>query len=102
MEYFHGGGGNNNPDFNYRFVCKEITNEMWKWCENYPLNGPFERWHIKRNFRRWDDGDLGDRKEIPMIQFENRNAAFMFAVAFSEYILEDVTWDFLRKEDGSW
>jgi hypothetical protein len=94
MEYFYGGGGNNNPDFTYRFLCKEITNEMWKWCENYPLTGPFERWHIKRNGDPRNDNV--DRKEIPMIQFESRQAAYWFRLAYSEYIIADKTYSFAK------
>lgn len=98
MEYFYGGGGNNNPDFTYRFLCKEITNDMWKWCENYPLTGPFERWHIKYNYKFNYNGISGDQKETPLIQFENKQAAFMFSLAFSEYILEDKTYSFAKRQ----
>ncbi len=94
MEYFFTSGGNNRPDFTYRYTMKEITNEMWNWCENYPLNGPFQRWHVVRNYGQPTDGD---RKEIPLIQFEDRNAAFMFSIAFSEYILEDKTYSFAKE-----
>jgi hypothetical protein len=88
MEYFYGGGGNSNPDFVYRFLVKEVTNEMWKWCEDYPLTGPFERWHIKRY-----PHENGERT---IIQIESRKAAFMFSLAYSEYILEDKTYSFAR------
>jgi hypothetical protein len=94
MEYFFTSGGNNRPDFTYRYTMKEITSEMWNWCENYPLNGPFQRWHVVRNYGQPTDGD---RKEIPLIQFEDRNAAFMFSIAFSEYILEDKTYSFAKE-----
>jgi hypothetical protein len=100
MEYFYSGGGNNRPSFTYRFTMKEITTEMWKWCESYPLIGPFERWHIIHNFVTERDGDLGDAKEIPLIQFESRQAAYWFRIAFSEYILEDKTYSFARSIDG--
>ena len=93
MEYFFTSGGNNRPDFTYRFTMKEITTEMYEWCERYPLNGPFQRFHIIRNYGQPTDGD---RKEIPLIQFEDRNAAFMFSLAFSEYILEDKTFSFAK------
>jgi hypothetical protein len=96
MEYFYSGGGNNRPSFTYRFLCKEITNQMWEWCERYPLHGPFQRWHVIHNFVTERDGDLGDSKEIPLIQFEDKNAAFMFSVAFSEYILADKTYSFAK------
>jgi hypothetical protein len=97
MEYFWSDGGNNRPDFTYRYTLKEVTSDMHHWCSNYPLDGPFQRWHIIRNFKTTYDGDLGDRKEIPLIQFEDKNAAFMFSLAFSEYILEDKTYEFARK-----
>ena len=59
---------------------------MYEWCERYPLDGSFERWHIIRNYGQPTDGD---RKEIPLIQFESRKAAYMFSIAYSEYILEN-------------
>jgi hypothetical protein len=96
MEYFWSGGGNNRPDFTYRFTMKEITDKMFDWCGEYPLNGPFERWHIIHNYQTSYDGDLGDRKETPLIQFESRQAAYWFRLAFSEYILEDKTYSFAK------
>ena len=47
MELFYGGGGRSNPDFCYRFLVKEVPDAMWKWLEDYPLTGPFERWYIQ-------------------------------------------------------
>ncbi len=93
MEYFWSDGGNNRPDFTYRFTMKEITEGMHHWCNNYPLTGPFERWHIVRNFRQPTDGD---KKEVPLIQFESRQAAYWFRIAFSEYIVEDKTYSFAK------
>lgn len=91
MEYFYGGGGRSNPDFVYRFAVKEVTNNMWKWCENYPLTGPFERWYVQHNTK------MGGPKQPPIVQIENKNAAFMFKLAFSEYILEDKTYSFAKE-----
>lgn len=104
MEYFYGGGGRSNPDFLYRFLVKEVTHDMWEWCESYPLTGPFERWYVVNNSSyvlrpSTQNNDLGDQKEIPMIQFESRKAAYMFRLAYSEYILEDKTYDFARSLD---
>lgn len=82
MEYFYGGGGSSNPNFVYRFKVSTITNDMWKWCENYPLTGPFERWHIQYGARN-------DIESKPIITFENKNAARMFSIAYSEYIIAD-------------
>lgn len=96
MEYFYSGGGNNRPDFTYRFLMKEINNDMWKWCEAYPLNGPFQRWHIIHNYQASHKGITGDQKETPLIQFEDKRAAFMFSIAFSEYITEDKTYSFAK------
>lgn len=90
MEYFYGGGGRSNPDFVHRFLVKEVTDTMWKWCEDYPLTGPFERWYVQHNSK------MGGLEKPPMVQIESRNAAYMFRIAFSEYILEDVTYDFAR------
>lgn len=91
MEYFYGGGGRSNPDFVYRFAVKEVTNNMWKWCENYPLTGPFERWYVQHNTK------MGGPEQPPIVQIENKNAAFMFKLAFSEYILEDKTYSFAKE-----
>ena len=85
MEYFYGGGGRSNPEFVYRFLVKEVTNEMWNWCEAYPLTGPFERWYVQHNTKMGG----GDAVQIPMIQFESKKAAYLFRLAYSEYILEN-------------
>lgn len=99
MEYFWSEGGNNRPDFTYRFLVKEITREMYKWCEAYPLSGPFERWHIIQNFKTsfTNSSAAKDEPETPLIQFESRKAAYMFRIAFSEYILEDKTYTFAKE-----
>lgn len=91
MEYFYGGGGNNRPDFVYRFLVTKVTEDMYKWCESYPLDGPFERFHVVWNYKASmvSPSMAKDEKEIPLIQFENRRAAYMFRIAYSEYIIED-------------
>ena len=91
MELFYGGGGRSNPDFCYRFLVKEVTNEMWKWCENYPLTGPFERWYVQHNTK------MGGPERLPIVQIESSKAAYMFKLAYSEYIIEDLTYSFARK-----
>lgn len=96
MEFYFTSGGNNRPDFIYRFTLKQMTTEMFEWCERYPANGPFQRFHVIRNYGQPTDQD---RKEIPLIQFEDRKAAFMFSLAFSEYILEDKTFSFAKNID---
>lgn len=90
MEYFYGGGGNSNPDFTYRFLVKDIPPEMYKWCTDYPLTGPFERWHIRR---------YKTDNDRPIVQIESRKAAYMFRLTFSEYIIEDMTYDFAKKDN---
>lgn len=97
MEYFWSDGGNNRPDFTYRFLVKEITTEMYEWCQQYPANGPFERFHIIRNYQSSYFTDLADKKETPLIQFESRKAAYMFRIAFSECIIENKTYMFARE-----
>jgi hypothetical protein len=99
MEYFWSDGGNNRPDFTYRFTLKEVTEEMYDWCGNYPLDGPFERWHIIRNYGQ---PTHEDKKEVPLIQFESRKAAYLFRIAFSEYIIENKTYNFAKEwlEEG--
>lgn len=93
MEYFYSGGGNNRPTFTYRFLVRKITDDMYNWCGDYPLDGPFERWHIIHNYMLTYTGDAetgqGDRAETPLIQFESKKAARMFRIAFSEYIIEN-------------
>lgn len=95
MEYFWSDGGNNRPDFTYRYTVKEITTQMYEWCQNYPLTGPFERFHIIRNYGQ---PSHEDKKEIPLIQFESKQAAYWFRIAFSEYIIEDKTYSFAKDE----
>ena len=97
MELFYGGGGRSNPDFVYRFLVKEVPDLMWHWLEDYPLNGPFERWYIQHNGKT--NSNVGDAKEIPMIQIESRKAAYLFKIAFSEYIIEDMTYSFAKDDD---
>ncbi len=90
MEYFYSDGGNNRPTFIYRFLLKETTTDMWQWCERYPETGHFQRWHVIRNYLVEKlCNTCEDSKEIPLIQFESKNAARMFRIAYSEYILED-------------
>lgn len=87
MEYFYGGGGRSDPDFLYRFEVKEVTTEMWKWCEDYPLTGPFERWYVKHSTHT---------NANPIITFESRKAAYMFSLAYSEYIIKNQSYSFAR------
>lgn len=98
MEYFYGGGGNPNPNFCYRFLVEKVTNEMYTWCNSYPLTGPFERWHVQHRFKslKYKGGTI----ELPLVQIESRKAAYMFAIAFSEHILKDETYDFVK--DDKW
>jgi hypothetical protein len=87
MEYFYGGGGNNNPSFPYAFIVKSIPDVMWAWCERYPLTGPFERWHVKHDYKKlsYKGGEI----KVPLIQFESKKAAYLFRIAYSEYIIEN-------------
>lgn len=92
MEYFWSGGGNNRPTFTYRFLMRKITDDMYNWCGNYPLDGPFERWHIIHNYTAHGykvGNPEADSVEIPLIQFESRKAAYLFSIAYSEYIIEN-------------
>lgn len=94
MELFYGGGGRSNPDFVYRFLVKEVPDTMWGWLEDYPLTGPFERWYIQHNGK--PSRGFDDTLQIPMVQIESKKAAYMFRIAFSEYIIEDLTYDFVK------
>ena len=98
MELFYGGGGRSNPDFLYRFLVKEVPDQMWKWLEDYPLTGPFERWYIQHNGK--PSRGFDDTEQIPMIQIESKKAAYWFRIAFSEYIIEDMTYSFAK--DNTW
>ncbi len=102
MEYFWSDGGNNRPNFTYRFLMRRITDEMYDWCDRYPATGTgyFQRWHIIHNYEL-RDGE-GDAPETPLIQFESRKAAYMFRIAFSEYIIENKTYSFAKEwlEEG--
>jgi hypothetical protein len=92
MEYFWSDGGNNRPSFPYCFLMKEINDEIYDWCGNYPLDGPFERWHIIYNYTAHGyrvGNPTADSVEIPLIQFESKKAAKLFRIAYSEYIIED-------------
>lgn len=103
MEYFWTDGGNNRPDFTYRFLMQNTTSEMIDWCKKYPANGPFERFHIIHNFQEnYLKSDTDRRIVLPLIQFESRKAAYMFRLAFSEYILENKTYSFAKEwlEEG--
>ena len=97
MEYFWSDGGNNRPDFTYRYTLTEVTTARFEWCQNYPLDVPFERFHIIRNYGQ---PTHEDRKEIPLIQFESKQAAYWFRIAFSEYIIEDKTYEFAKNESS--
>ena len=94
MELFYGSGGSQNPNFVHRFLVERVTNEMYMWCQDYPLNGPFERWYVQHRFKVLDYD--GGQKELPLIQIESRKAAYMFRITFSEYILKDLTYDFAK------
>jgi hypothetical protein len=90
MEYFYSGGGNNRPSFSYRFLMRKITDDMYNWCGDYPLDGPFERWHIIHNYQTGPvDNSVDSGPETPLIQFESRKAGYLFRIAFSEYIIEN-------------
>jgi hypothetical protein len=95
MEYFYSGGGNNCPDFIYRFELSKVTDDMYDWCGNYPLTGPFERWHVQHS-------STIAKLQNPIITFESRKAAYMFRIAFSEYIIENKTYGFAKQhlEEG--
>ena len=90
MEYFWSDGGNNKPYFIYRFsVKRESLNTMMTWANQYPMDGPFSRYHVIYNSKPGND----DTPEIPLIQFESRDAYLTFKYAFAGEILEDNTMD---------
>lgn len=92
MEYFWSDGGNNRPYFIYRFTVKqESLNAMMTWARDYPGKGPFSRYHVIFNSQP-SRGDQ-DSPEIPLIQFELRDAYLAFKYAFAGEILEDKTME---------
>lgn len=82
MEYFHSMGGNNRPVFTYRFKVKPCTSEMYDWAKEYPVKGSFSRFHVQ-----WASSY---QTPYDVIQFEDRDAAKIFRIAFAgEY--EEIT-----------
>lgn len=96
MEHFWSDGGNNKPFFIYRLRLSDITTEMYNWCDNYPENGPFSRWHVIRNYDNRPNVPGADKKESPVIQFESKDGYLAFQYAFAGMILEDLTWKEFR------
>jgi hypothetical protein len=92
MELFYGGGGRSNPDFVHRFWVKSVPDVMWAWLEDYPLTGPFERWYIQNNYNH-----IGTEVH-PLVQIESSKAAYLFKIAYSEYIIEDLTYSFAKQQ----
>ena len=80
MKYFQRGGGAD-PYFRHRFKVPSFTAEMYEWCSEYPLEGDCERWHVE-----WRGLT---RREYDVVQIESEKAAYMFTIAFSEYIIND-------------
>lgn len=88
MEYFWSDGGNNKPYFTYRYTVKKSSLiEMMEWARDYPEKGPFSRYHVIFNSQPSNE----DMPEIPLIQFELRDAYLAFRWAFAGDILEDKT-----------
>lgn len=77
MKYFHAGGGAD-PRLAHRFKIKNITNEMWNWCDQYNsgsnVDSDFRRWNVEFGSVRGLDYDI--------VQFEWEQAALMFALKF--------------------
>lgn len=80
MKYFERGGGAD-PYFRHRIKVSKVTDDMCTWCNSYPLNGDCERWHIE-----WS---ILNRCDYDVVQFESEKAAYMFTIAYSEYIIND-------------
>jgi hypothetical protein len=92
MEHFWSDGGNNRPFFLYRLKLKHISTDMFNWCDNYPGKGPFSRWHVIYNYDNKPNIPGADKEQIPVIQFELRDAYLAFQYAFAGEIIEDLTW----------
>lgn len=79
MEYFYSSGGNNRPNFTYRFKVKQCTTDMYQWAEAYPEKGASSRFHVEWASVGYD-----------VIQFEWSEPAKVFRIAFAgEY--EEIT-----------
>lgn len=76
MEHFYSGGGNNRPTFRYRIKVDNCTNDMYTWCEAYPVTGSgnFQRFHVE-----WASVY---NKDYDVVQFEWEEPAIMFALKF--------------------
>jgi len=79
MKYFHAGSGAD-PRFAHRLKVKEVTNEMWTWCDEYDagtgVDSDFRRWHVE-----FGEGMVCE-DAYDVIQFEWEQAALMFALTF--------------------
>ena len=72
MKRFLTHSGASNPYFSYTVPVNKVTNEMLPWCDEYPLNGDFERYYIQHSF--YNDGAV--------FQFECEKPSFMFTLTF--------------------
>lgn len=79
MKYFVVGGGSP-PWFPNRINVRIFTTEMYDWCENYPLDGCFDRWYVEWGRTRKDG-------TYDVLKLESDKAAYMFRIAFSEHII---------------
>ena len=77
MEYFSAGGVEN-PRFLHRIRVREVTDDMYEWCNTYDDEcKDFRRWHIE-----WGSVNI---RNHDVIQFEWEQAALMFTLKFGEY-----------------
>ena len=80
MKYFERGGGAD-PYFRHRIKVSKVTEDMYDWCNRYPLDGDCERWHIE-----WG---IVTSQEYDVVQIESEKAAYMFKIAYSEHIIHE-------------
>jgi len=81
MKFFYRGPGAD-PYFRHRVKVTVVTEDMFQWCNAYPLDGDFERWHVEWHATRKD-------RTYDVVQFESEKAAYMFKIAYSEYIINE-------------
>jgi hypothetical protein len=75
MERYHSYGGKSNPEFRYRVVVKEVTDQMMNWCSVYPAVGSFERYYVHWNLANASGATF---------QFETERPAILFNLKFGD------------------
>lgn len=65
MELYRSYGGMMNPNFLYKVALRQVTAEMYEWCDNYNDKD-------NRYYANWKE-----------MQFENEQTAILFGLKFA-------------------